>query len=230
MRQLTHVFRPAAGQLELIKSRAREVLISGPDECGKTRGALEKLVYACSNRAYTRVLLAGPTTKTLNEVVRPPLVNDVMALYLNTNKDYPDHRPVWPYGDGYRFSNGSVIQMLGVADWPERLMPERYDFVYLAKANQVTEADWERLVSLLGNGVYQYPQAIAEQTAGSAQEWTLRRALDGGMDHVRMAHRDCHWLRWTSGHRSARGKELFARLDAMTGNERLRHREGMWIA
>src|SRR5690349_4737936 len=121
--------------LELMYCRAREVVLEGPADTGKSRACLEKLYLQTRNYPGMR---GGIFRKT-----RASLTQTAMATF---------ERAVLPPGSyafhhadqEYRFPNGSRV-IVGGLDDPEKIKSLELDVAYVQEASELDVEDWEIL-------------------------------------------------------------------------------------
>lgn len=218
-------YRPRGGAREIFRCRDTEVLFEGPAGTGKTRAALEKVFAVCSKYPGARVLLVRKTRTSMSETV------------LRTWEDLvvPKGHPATAGGASrsfrsiYTFPNRSQVIVLGM-DKPDRLMSMDLDMAVAFEATELTEDDWEKVLTRIGrNFVVPYSQAIADCNPGAGTHWLNQRANRGGMTRVLSRHVDNPMWHdgsdWTEA-----GRGYLAKLNRMTGHRRERLLEGRWAS
>jgi phage terminase large subunit len=110
-------------------------------------------------------------------------------------------------------------------------MSTEYDMVVVLEATEISEHDWEQLLSRLRNGVMPYQQAIADVNPDAPTHWANRRASSGQMTRILSRHEDNpKWFNPKTGKLTAAGERYIATLDRLTGVRHLRLRKGVWAA
>jgi PBSX family phage terminase large subunit len=218
----THVYEPRGGAKTLFESRAPELLICGPSGTGKSRAALETLNTLAELHPAIRVLIARQTRKSLSESVLVEYERSVLppgSPLLNSGGDRT-HRT------RYDYPNGSEI-VLGGLDDTARIMSSQYDVLYVPEVTELSEADWEILLSRLRNGQLRdrltgepWHQAIADCNPSYPTHWVKRRCDRGQTLYIESRHED----------NPACSAEYIERLSQLTGVRRQRLYEGRWVA
>jgi phage terminase large subunit len=129
----------------------------------------------------------------------------------------------------YRYSNGSRI-VVGGMDKPEKIMSSEYDLVFADEATELTVADWEAIQTRLRNGKLPWSQAVAACNPHKRTHWIKQRAESGPLTMLHSRHKDNPAYVNTDGTLTDRGRDYFAKLDALTGVRRLRLRDGIWAS
>jgi phage terminase large subunit len=110
-------------------------------------------------------------------------------------------------------------------------MSTEYDRIYAFEATELTENDWELLLTRLRNGKTPYHQAVADVNPGPPSHWINQRARNGKMRRLLSRHEDNPRLydviigKWTEF-----GRKYLATLDRLSGARLLRLRFGKWAA
>jgi PBSX family phage terminase large subunit len=243
----TMLYQPRGAAKALFPCRDMEVLIEGPAGTGKSRAVLEKLVRWLLKCPGSRALITRKTRASMTQSVLVTLEEKVIP----DNSDlYPDLRAQQrKTRQSYVFPNGSELVVGGMDD-PGRIMSTEYDMIAAFEATELTEGDWESLLSRLRNGVMPYHQAIADCNPSSPSHWLNQRAAkpytvpEGLADYIpaaragqtqmtRMLSRhednprmyDLKAGRWT-----AQGAKYLGTLNGLTGARKLRLLSGIWAA
>jgi phage terminase large subunit len=216
-----HVYEPLGGARELFETRSPEVLICGPSGTGKSRAVLEKLNALCELHPGIRVLLCRKTRKSLTESVLVTYEKEVL----------PPGSPVLSGPDRgnrtrYNYSNGSEV-VLGGLDEISRLLSSQYDVLAVNEATEITEDEWETLLTRLRNNRLRdsrtgeaWHQAIADCNPSHPQHWLKVRANRGQMEYIASRHTD----------NPTCSDDYLQRLSELTGVRRKRLYEGLWVA
>lgn len=208
---------------EILSARDLTVLVSGPSGTGKTTAILERIRACCAKYERSRWLVCRSFRKWLSQSVLVTWENKVCPPHdLVPDRIRRDSR------SEYRFRNGSVVVVAGLDD-PQQVMSAEYDGIFVNEATEVNQATVETLRNRLRNGVMPYQQLILDCNPGPPTHWLKKEADAGRMRHITTvlkdnpAYYDATRQRWT------RAGESYRRvLDTMTGNRRLRLRDGKW--
>jgi hypothetical protein len=223
-------YLPYGAADELLGCRDTEVLIEGPAGTGKSRAVLEKVHIAALKYRGMRALILRKTRESMTE----------SALVTYEEKVMP---PDWPVAAGakrnvrqsYEYPNGSCVVVGGMVsgdkDRSAKIMSTEYDLIAAFEATELSEDDWEKLLTRLRNGVMPYQQAIADCNPAGPHHWLNQRANRGQMARLLSRHRDNPGLwdakasRWTD-----QGGKYIATLKRLTGARASRLLEGKWAA
>ncbi len=205
-------YRPFGVAQDLLYSKSPEVLMEGPAGTGKTRALLEKANLCAIKYPGMRALLVRKTRESMTESVMVTLEQKVL----------PNG---WPMLTGpsrrqrqcYRYPNGSVLVIAGM-DRASRIMSTEYDMIFAFEARELTEDDWESLLTRLRNGVMPYQQAIADTNPDAPTHWLNQRAQRGQMVRLLSRHDDNPNV--TDAYKN--------RLNQLTGVRRDRLFKGIW--
>lgn len=213
---------PRGAARDLLKSRAIEVIISGPAGSGKTRACLEKIVWFARNYPNSRYLIVRKTRASLSETALVTLERDV----LGENHPLVVNGPTRPHRHSYRFANGSEIIVSGL-DKPGHLLSADFDMIYVQQAEEITESDWEFLLTRLRNNQTPYQQIIGDCNPDRPTHWILRRR---SLLLLHSRHEDNPLLYdentndWTEY-----GRKYLEKLELLTGARYQRLRHGRWV-
>lgn len=205
-------FRPYGVARDLLYCHAPEVLMEGPAGTGKTRALLEKANLCALKYPGMRALLVRKTRESMTESVLVTLEEKVLPTgwpMLNS--------PSRPQRQRYHYPNSSVLVIAGM-DRASRIMSTEYDMIFAFEARELSEDDWESLLTRLRNGIMPYQQAIADTNPDAPTHWLNQRALRGQM--VRLLSRHVDNPNVTDEYRK--------RLDQLTGVRRDRLFKGIW--
>lgn len=219
-------YSPRGSAADVFYAQDPEVLLSGPAGTGKSRAILEKL-FLMAQEIYPgmRALIVRKTRVSLTET----------ALFTWENFVLPPNHPCHPNSGGahrahrqsYRFPNGSEI-VVGGMDRPAKIMSSEYDFIYPQEAIELEEEDWGALTTRLRNGRVPYQQIVGDTNPSYPRHWLKQRCDRGVTRLIDTRHEDNPVLHdgkgWTQ-----KGVEYIAKLDNLTGAEKLRLRHGRWV-
>lgn len=197
----------------LWRCRSGEILYDGPAGTGKTRAVLEKVNLAAMKYEGARILIARKTRASMTQSVLVTFEDKVCPRWPWVTNVKRTHR------ESYSYPNGSEI-VVGGLDKPERILSTEYDLIVAHQAEELTENDWEMLLTRLRNGVMPYQQAIAECNPGPPKHWLKHRADANRMRRILSRHSD----------NPAITKEYLERLSNLTGHRRERLFKGKWVS
>lgn len=194
-------------------SQAPELLIDGPAGTGKTLAVLLKAWRFAAEYDDCRVLLIRKTRASMTQTILVTLERDILRKVGLSGGASRQHRA------SYLLANGSEV-VIGGLDNVERIMSSEYDLIIVFEATEITEDEWEMLLTRLRNNKAPYQQAIAECNPGGPRHWVLQRSLTGHME--RMPSRHCDNPSLTP--------EYMETLGRLTGHRRSRLLLGLWTA
>lgn len=222
--------------LELMTCKLPEVVIVGPAGTGKSLALLHRTNAILSTYAGSRGLLVRKTRSSLTEAALATWERQVIPRNLAA---YPDCQAIQrKIRQSYEYPNGSVLVVAGM-DTPERVMSTEYDFVAVQEATELTEHDWELLLTRLRNGklaraqpdgtVKKYHQIIADCNPVYPTHWLRRRMLDGKAKELISRHED-NPVFWDGKNWTTEGLDYLDKLERLSGARYLRLRKGLWAA
>jgi hypothetical protein len=129
----------------------------------------------------------------------------------------------------YKYQNGSVI-VVGGMDKATRIMSSEYDVVYVQEAIELTENDWEAILTRLRNGRVSFQQVLADTNPDVPTHWLNQRCNRGQTVRLECRHEDNPVLFAPDGGVTVRGAAYLAKLDSLTGVRHQRLRLGKWVA
>jgi hypothetical protein len=203
---------------------AREWILSGPSETGKTWATLWRL---------DAVLRATPGAQ--GALVRklavdiPPTVlvtyRRVVARSGSGATPFGGEKPEW-----YDYPNGARLYVGGI-DRPGRILSGERDVIYVNQAEELDAGDWETLSTrTTGRGaVTKHPMLFGDCNPGDPEHWILKRAAGGALELLRSRHEDNPTLYTDAGAVTEQGRRTLATLDALTGARLARLRHGEWV-
>lgn len=207
-------YQPKGAASQLLYCRDLEVLIEGPAGTGKTRAVLEKIHLCASKYPGMRALLVRKTRQSMTQSVLVTFETQVM----------PERSPM---RDGpsrssrttYRYANGSEI-VIGGIDIASRIMSTEFDMIGVFEGRELTQDDWESLLTRLRHDHMPYQQALIDTNPDAPTHWINQRAIAGKMTRLLSRHQDNPKVTTT----------YLATLDQLSGARRLRLRQGLWSA
>jgi phage terminase large subunit len=116
-------------------------------------------------------------------------------------------------------------------DKSSKILSSEYDMIYCQEATEITEEDWETLLTRNRFGVMPYQQVIADCNPNHPRHWLKRMVDEGKINYLFSRHEDNPMLydqqtkSWTK-----RGLTYLRTLDGLTGVRRKRYFEGIWSA
>lgn len=230
-------YQPHGAIAELWLSKQHEIIVSGPAETGKTRGALEKLnallwKYPKAQAAMVRKQysdMPGSCVQTFEKKV-------LGAWDYDSNEFSPSLTPVTKYGGEkpqfYDYPNGSRLWVGGL-DKPGKVLSSERDFFYINQVEELDLTDWEtittRCTGRAGNAPYS--QILGDCNPGARNHWILERANEDKLNLMYSKHEDNPTLfDPVTGQITAQGKITLDILDDLTGVRLQRYRFGKWVS
>jgi PBSX family phage terminase large subunit len=225
-----HVYKPrGACRVAMLKARDPEVLISGPAGTGKSRACLEKLNLMCLLNPGMRGLIVRKTATSLSStalvtwkkfVIKESLAAGDVRYYGGSASE--------PAAFLYR--NGSSVSIAGM-DKPTKVMSSEYDLIYVQEATELTETDWESLISRLRNWQVSFQQILADCNPSHPTHWLKQRCDIGKTRMLESRHEDNPLLYGEDGTLTDKGEDYInGKLDKLTGVRKLRLRYGRWAS
>lgn len=215
------VFR--GGARELWRTKAPEVILSGPADTGKTFGALHKLDALMWKYDGAQGAIVRKTNKSL--------YGSVCITY---QAKVANMKAITPFGgdkspERYIYPNGSVI-WLGGMDNPDKVLSSERDFIYVNQAEELHEGDWETLKTRCNGraGNAPYAQLFGDCNPGGSMHWIRDRSKRGALTMLVSVHRDNPTIYDDAGNLTESGKQRLAALESLTGVRRKRLLEGIW--
>lgn len=211
--------------------RDLEVVIEGPAGTGKSRADLEKLHFCALKYPGMRGLIVRKTRESLTE----------SSLVTFEEKIVPPGSPITAGAQrrtrhAYQYPNGSTIVVGGMVasgvDQRARIMSTEYDLIVVPEANELSEHEWEQLVTRLRNNVMPYQQIIGDINPDAPTHWLHQRCDRGAARVFFSRHEDNPQLydhargTWTPAGR----QYVFGVLEQLTGVRKQRLRYGQRAA
>jgi phage terminase large subunit len=207
--------------------RGAEVVISGRAGTGKSRAALTKIHLALLRTPGARALVIRKTAKSLSgstlvtyreKVAKEAIWSGAVEFYGGSSQEPAQ----------YRYANGSVM-VIGGMDNPDKVLSTEYDMILADECTQLTEKDWNTLLTRLRNGKLKFQQIIGCCNPSKPTHWILQRAKNS-LRHLisRIQDNPAYFL--DDGTPTEQGAAYTELMDALTGIERARLRDGRWVA
>lgn len=216
------------GTLQMLESKAHEVILTGPYETGKTYATLYKLHLLLCIFPRSRALMTRKTYKSL-------VGGAVVTYETKILPVKPEHQQskIKKFGgikpEMYLYPNESVIVVSGM-DNPDKVLSAEYDFIYVNQAEELVLDDWEKLIGRATGraGNAPYTQVLGDCNPGPPTHWikqskSLQLLETRHEDNPRLF--DAKAGKWTE-----HGKRSLQVLDSMTGLRYKRGRLGLWVA
>lgn len=214
-------FRGAADAIQ--QTTAREWIISGPAETGKTFAALYKLHTMAQQYPGSKWVIMRKTAESLTTTAVRSWKRVIQAHGVKPD-EYGGTRPyLWIY------PNRSVVNTAGM-DNSDKILSGEFDGIYVNQCEELTKEDWETITTrTTGRGaVTPYPMAFGDANPKDPEHWILERAKAGQLSLYTSRHEDNPSLHdgtdWTE-----QGKRTLTTLDALTGTRYARLRLGEWV-
>jgi hypothetical protein len=212
------------GAAEVIQSTtAREWIISGPSETGKTFAALYKLHQMAQAYPGSRWVIMRKTAESLTTTAVRSWKR-VIRAHGTKPEEFGGTRPyLWVY------PNGSVVNTAGM-DNPDKILSGEFDGIYVNQCEELSKEEWETITTrTTGRGaVTPYPMAFGDANPKDPEHWILERSRSGQLQIYTSRHEDNPSLHdgtdWTD-----QGRRTLATLDALTGTRYARLRLGEWV-
>lgn len=208
-------YQPHGAALALFYDQRPEVVLEGPAGTGKSRALLEKAHVCAHKYPGVRILLVRKTRESMTE----------SCLVTFEEKVLPEGSaiadgPKRPNRQAYHYPNGSTIVVAGLVangkDQRAKVMSTEYDMILVFEATELSEHEYEQLLTRLRNGVMPYQQMICDCNPDAPTHW-LHQRCDTGVAAV-------HFSRHTDN--PAVTEQYLATLDRLTGHRRTRLRDG----
>lgn len=216
------VFRGAIAQAQ--RTDAREWILSGPSETGKTWGALWRLDDLLRRTPGAQAAMVRKVRSSMDGTVLVTFRRVIEASGSGAAV-YGGSKPQW-----YDYPNGARLWIGGMDD-PSKILSGERDWIYVNQAEDLSQDDWETLTTRnTGRGaVTDTPMLFGDCNPGPGDHWIIRRAQAGALALLPTTHRDNPSLYTDAGALTAQGERTMATLDRLTGVRRLRLRDGLWV-
>lgn len=166
------------------KLRRRALVLSGPAGTGKSRVCLQKLHYCAKKYAGMRALIVRKTRESITQTAMVTYERKVLPEgYLGSVIKWRTQE------QQYEYSNGSIIAVGGL-DKASKIMSSEWDMIYVQEATEISEEDWQALITRLRNGVMPYQQLIADCNPSYPTHWLKQSADRGEILMLESRHED----------------------------------------
>lgn len=213
-------YEPHGAVKDIFYCKEPEVCADGAAGTGKSRGILEKMHLCMSKYPGSRSLIVRKTRESLTQSAMVTFEKFVIPEN-NTVKFRTAEQE-------YRYVNGSVV-VLGGMDKASKVLSSEYDFIYVQEATELTEEDWETLVTRNRYGVMPYNQMVADCNPSFPTHWLNQRMAKGKVIRIHTDHKD-NPLYYYDGDWTEKGLAYLSKLDALTGVRYKRLRLGIWCS
>ncbi len=216
------------GNAQFYETHAREAILWGPAETGKTFAGLFKIHTLLLRYPGAQIALIRKVFNDLKGSVLVTYRRDILKL--QTFKQA--HPYVQVYGGGspewFDYPGGSRL-WLGGLDNPGKTLSSERDAIYVVQAEQLVLQDWEYLMRCTtGRGaVMPYTQLLGDCNPAGPKSWILTRP---GLELFHSIHQDNPRLFTAEGVLTAQGERSLADLATLTGARRKRLFLGLWAA
>lgn len=142
-------------------------------------------------------------------------------------KAYGGDSPKW-----FQYDNGSRIYIGGI-DKPSRALSAERDFIYVNQAEELTEDEWETLLTRCTGraGNMPFGMLFGDCNPAGANHWIKLRARDRTLRLLESTHEDNPRLfNLDTGEITEAGKRTLKVLDSLTGARKERLRFGKWVS
>jgi hypothetical protein len=214
-------FRGAAAEAQAIT--AREWLLSGPAETGKTWAGLFRLDSEARRWPNSQWIIVRKVRATMDSTVLNTW-RRIIALRGGVTV-FGGEKPGF-----YTYPNGARVWVVGM-DNPDKILSGEFDGAYYNQAEELDEADHETVTTrVTGRGaVTDTPMVWGDCNPGAEDHWIQRRAASGALRLLESRHEDNPTLYDAAGAITAQGQRSMAALDALTGVRYQRLRLGRWV-
>jgi hypothetical protein len=156
--------------LQAQTTTAREWMLAGPAETGKTFAALWRLDSLLASTPHAQAVIARKIRTSINSTALVTF-RRVSRLSGSGAAAYGGERPDW-----YDYPNGSRLWVAGMDDAQKVLSSER-DFIYVNQAEELSLSDWETLTTrVTGRGaVTATPMLFGDCNPGPPHHWIKNR-------------------------------------------------------
>jgi phage terminase large subunit len=217
-------FRGAAA--ELFKTKAHEVILSGPYETGKTFAWLVKMNALCAKYGNCHNLMIRGTYKSL---ISSAVVTFMQKIH--GGRIGESNYPVKAYGGSrpemFIYPNGTKL-LLGGMDNADKFLSAEFDFIGVTQAEEISLDSWEKLIGRATGraGNAPYSQIMADCNPDAPKHWIPNRK---SLNLLHSVHEDNPRLYNADGSITTHGRKSMSILDSLTGLRYKRGRLGLWV-
>ena len=220
---------------DALKSEARQLMLHGPAETGKTIATLYKAhILAWNNKgvqgAFIRKFrsdMNGSVIQSFEQKILPVPPSDPRSKVRAFGGKNPER---------YIYPNGSQIWIGGI-DRPGGALSAERDFVYVNQAEQLNLDDWQTLVTRTTGraGVFQPGLLFGDCNPGPRSHWIKQLAENGVIEFIQSQHENNPNLYeqlpgGKVGELTEQGKLTMNALETLTGVTRDRLLGGEWTS
>lgn len=223
-------YQPFGAVVDLWLSKAREIIIAGPAETGKTRGALEKLNLLLWKYPKSQAVMIRKRYTDMPGSCIQTWEKKVLGGTLS------DNGPITKFGGEkpqfYDYPHGSRLWVGGL-DNPGKTLSSERDFAYINQAEELDLADWETLTTRVTGraGNAPYSQMFGDCNPGPRTHWILEREREGKLKLFHSRHEDNPVLfDPITKEITPQGAITLSILDNLTGMRFARLRKGLWVS
>lgn len=210
------------------ETRAREAILEGPAETGKTFTGLMKLHTLLLRYPGAQIALIRKVFNDLKSTALVTYRRDILQIehfkqphsYVNV---HGGSNPEW-----FDYPGGGRL-WLGGLDNPGKTLSSERDVIYFVQAEQASLQDWEYLMRCTtGRGaVMPYTQLLGDCNPGPPTHWILTRP---SIELYHSTHQDNPVLYNAEGALTRQGQRTMHDLSSMTGTRYKRLYQGVWAA
>lgn len=216
-------FRGANDEIQSLV--AREFILSGPSETGKTWATLWR---------FDSLLRSTPGAKaTLLRKVQATIYSTVMITWqaIQDLREAMGEERAQEFGGSqpkfYLYPNGARLWCGGL-DKANKILSGERDFIYVNQTEELTQDDWETLITrTTGRGaVTKTPMLFGDCNPSHEDHWILKRNT---LKLLYSKHKDNPSLYRDDGTLTIQGERTIRDLQSLTGIRKKRLYEGQWV-
>lgn len=213
---------------EFYETRAREAILSGPAETGKTYTGLMKLHTLLLRYPGSQIALVRKVFRDLKTSALVTYRRDILKLQ-SFKEPHPQVRiyggdnPEW-----FDYPGGSRLWIAGL-DNPGKTLSSERDVIYIVQAEQLALEDWEYLMRCTtGRGsTMPYTQLLGDCNPAGPTHWILTRPT---LQLLHSTHKDNPTLYDARGNLTKQGERTLRDLGSLSGARYKRLYLGQWAA
>lgn len=226
-KNLTVKVEVRGSNLEILKSKEKEILASAAAGTGKTVACLLKIHLTCLSVPGVRCLvvrkahnsLTASTLVTFRKQVAAEAIASGLVSYYGGSGSEPA---------AFRYTNGSTI-VVGGLDKPTRLMSTEYDLAFVDEAIETTPEDLDTIITRLRHGRLSYQQLLMATNPGPPTHH-LKQRCDAGRCRMIYGRHEDNPRMYDRGEWTDYGRNYLEILDSLVGVRYQRLRLGRWVA